>query len=92
MYYTWKNIKKSYKNSKLKISALAQNEKSELLDELYSVSDIQDYTEHSIEKHQTVTDYPLIRIYVNKIENRIVFIIKAGHYLELLMAGTMKLL
>ena len=31
-------------------------------------------------------------IYVNKIENRITFEIKTGHYLELLIPQTMKLL
>ena len=41
--YTWKNIKKSYKNNKFKISAPAWNEKFDLPDGSYSVSDIQDY-------------------------------------------------
>ena len=31
IYYTWKNIKKSYKNNKFKISALTWNEEFELL-------------------------------------------------------------
>ena len=35
---------------------------------------------------------PLIRIYINKIENRVTFKIKAGYYLELLTPETMKLL
>ena len=35
---------------------------------------------------------PSIRIYVNKIENRIKFKIKTGYYLELLTPETMKLL
>ena len=46
IYYTWKNIKKSYKNDKIKISALTWNEESESSDESYSVSDIQDYFEY----------------------------------------------
>ena len=46
IYYTWKNIKKSYKNNKFKISAPTWNEKFELPDGLYSVSDIQDYFEY----------------------------------------------
>ena len=37
-------------------------------------------------------DNPSIRIYVNKIENRITFKIKNGYYLELLIPETMKLL
>ena len=37
-------------------------------------------------------DNPSIKIYVNKIENRVTFKIKNGYYLELLAPGTMKLL
>ena len=40
----------------------------------------------SLKKHETVTDNPSIRIYVNKIENRIIFKIKTGYYLELLVS------
>ena len=36
-------LKKSYKNNKLKISAPKRNEKFELPDGSYSLSDIQDY-------------------------------------------------
>ena len=39
-----------------------------------------------------MTDNPPIRIQVNKIENRITFIITAGFYLELFSRETMKLL
>ena len=42
IYYTWKNMKKSCKNNKCKISAPTWNEEFELPDESYSVSDIQD--------------------------------------------------
>ena len=38
------------------------------------------------------TDNPSIRIYVNKIENRIIFKIKTGYCLELFTPETMKLL
>ena len=40
--YTWKNIKKSYKNNTFKISAPTWNRKFELPNGSYSVSDIQD--------------------------------------------------
>ena len=43
IYYTWINIKKSYKNNKFKISAPTWNEEFELPDRSYSVSDIQNY-------------------------------------------------
>ena len=39
-----------------------------------------------------MTNNSSIRIYINKMENRITFGIKTGYYLELLMAETMKLL
>ena len=40
IYYTWKNIKKSYKNNKFKISAPTLNEEFELPDVSYTVLDI----------------------------------------------------
>ena len=80
IYYTWKNIKKSYKNNKFKILAPTWNEEFELLDGSYFLSDIQDYFEYIITKHETITDNPSIMIYINKIENRIKFKIKAGYY------------
>ena len=43
-------------------------------------------------KHETVTDNRSIRIYINKIENRITFKIKAAYYLDILVPETMKLL
>ena len=46
IYYTWKNIKKSYKNNKFKISAPTWSEQFELSDASYSASDIQDYFEY----------------------------------------------
>ena len=76
-YYQF--IKKSYKNNKFKISALIWNEEFQLTDGSYSVSDIQDYFEYIIKKHETVTDNPSIKIYINKIENRITFKIKTGY-------------
>ena len=51
-----------------------------------------DYFEYIIKKHGEKTDNPPIRIYINKIENRIRFRIKTRYYLELLTPETMKLL
>ena len=45
-----------------------------------------------LKKHETVTDNPSIRIYINKIENKITCKIKTGYYLEFLTPETMKLL
>ena len=42
IYYTWKNIKASYKDNKFKISAPVWNAEFELPSRSYSVSDIQD--------------------------------------------------
>ena len=92
IYYTWKNIKSSYNNNKFKISAPTWNEKFELPDGSYSISDIQDYFEYILKKHSENVDNPPIRIYVNRIENRITFKIKTGYSLELLTEETMKLL
>ena len=50
IYYTWKNIKSLYNNNKFKISAPTWNDKFELPDGSYSVSDIQDYFEHFLKK------------------------------------------
>ena len=58
----------------------------------YSVSDIQDYFEYILKKHGENIDNPSVKIYVNKIENRITFRIKHGYSLELLTPETMKLL
>ena len=92
IYYTWKNIKSSYNNNKFKISAPTWNDKFELPDGSYSVSDIQDYFEYISKNHVENIDDPSIRIYVNKTENRITFKVKTGYYLELLSPETMKLL
>ena len=90
--YTWKNIKKSYKYNKFKISVPTWNEEFELPDGSYSVSDIQDYFKYNFKKNEAVTDSPSIRIYINKIEKRIIFEIKTRYYFELLTPEIMKLL
>ena len=92
IYYTWKNIKKSYKNNKFKISAPTWNEEFELPDGSYSISDIQDYFEYILKKHGEKTVNHSIKIYANKIKNGITFKIKTGYYHEFLTPETMKLL
>ena len=54
--------------------------------------DIQDYFEYILEKHGEKTVNPSIRIFINKIENKIAFKIKTGYYLGILTPETMKLL
>ena len=92
IYYTWRNIKSSYKNNKFKISAPTWSDEFELPDGSYSISDIQDYFEYIVKKHCESVDDPPIEIFVSKNENRITFKIKNGYYLELLAPETIKLL
>ena len=71
IYYRWKNSKSAYNNNKFKISAW--NGEFDLPDGSYSISDIQDYFEYIIKKHETITDNLPVQIFTNKIKNRIVF-------------------
>ena len=86
IYYTWKNVKSTYNNNKFKISAPTWNETFDLPDGSYNISEIQDYIEYIIKKHETIGKN------ANTINNRIVFKIKSGYKLELLSKETMKLL
>ena len=92
IYYTWKTIKSAYNNNKFKISAPTWNDEFDLPDGSYSISDIQDYFEFIIKKHETLAENPPIQIYPNKIKNRIAFKIATGYKLELLSPKTKKLL
>ena len=58
----------------------------------YSISDIQDYFEYIINKHDTLTKNLSVLIYVNRIKSRIVFRTKTDCKIELLSSETMKLL
>ena len=58
----------------------------------YSVSEIQDYLEYIIKKHETIVDNPPVQIYVNKIKIRIAFKIKTSYTIELLTEETIQLL
>ena len=81
-----------YNNNKFKISAPTWNDQFELPEGSYSISDIQDYFEYILKKHGEDTDKPSVQIYVNKIENRVIFNIKDGYSLELLTPETIELL
>ena len=84
--------RKVVQNYKFKISAPTQNDKFKLPDRSHSVSDVQDYFEYFIKIYETVPDNPPITIYVNIIENKIIFETKAEYYLKRLTSQTMKLL
>ena len=92
IYYTWKTIKSSYNNSKFQISAPIWKDKFELPDGLYSVSDNQEYFKYILEKQGENINDSSIKIYANKIKNRITFKIKTRYSLELLTPKRMKLL
>ena len=64
IYYTWKNIKSAYNNNKF--------DEFDLPDGSCSISDIQDYFEFLIKKHETLAENTPIQIYPNKIKNKIV--------------------
>ena len=91
IYYTWKNIRKQYKNNKQKIIAPTWNDEFELPDASYFVSDIQDYIEYITKKHETLTIIPPIHVYINRINNRLVIKIKDGYKLGLQTPETIKL-
>ena len=48
--------------------------------------------EYSLKKHETLTNNPSIKTYIDKIKHRIAFEIKTEYYFELLTPETMKLL
>ena len=92
----FKNVRKKYKNNKLKIIAPTWNDELEFPDGSYSVSDIEDWIKFIIKKHGTLTTIPPIHVYINRINNRLVFKIKDGYNLELqtlkLFGSTKKLI
>ena len=77
IYYKWKNIRKQYKNNKLKITAPTWNDESP--DGFYSVSDIQNYIESIIKRHKTLPTIPPIHVYINKINDTLVFKVEGGY-------------
>ena len=92
---SWKSIalsNLSYNSNKFKVSTPTWNDEFEWTDGSNSISYIQDYFEYIFKKHNESIDNPPIRIYVNRIKNKITFKIKIGYYLELLTPETIKLL
>ena len=76
IYYTWKNVKSDYNNNKFKISALTWNDTFDVPDSSYSIAALQNYFEYIIKKDETIADVSPVLIYVNEINNGIVFKIK----------------
>ena len=86
IYYTWKNVRTINLEKKLQLGMMNSNCQMVLI-----VSHIQDYIEFIIKKHEILTTIPPIHVYINRINNRLVFKIKDGYKLELEIPGTMKL-
>ena len=86
IYYTWKNVRTINLEKKLQLGMMNLNCQMVLI-----VSHIQDYIEFIIQKHEILTTIPPIHVYINRINNRLVFKIKDGYKLELEIPGTMKL-
>ena len=61
-------MKSSYNNNKFKTSAPTWNDKFELPHGSYLVSDIQDYFEYILKRHNINVVNPSIRIYVKKLK------------------------
>ena len=61
-------------------------------DGLYAVSDIQDYIEYIIKRHESSTRIPSIHVYIDRINSRLVFKIEDGRKLEQKTSETMELL
>ena len=62
-----------------------------MVDGSSSLSDIQDYIEYIITKHNTLTSIPPIHVYIDGINNKLVFKKKDGHKIGLQTPETMKL-
>ena len=93
IYYTWRNIKKPYKNSR-KLQLQLQRRKinlnylmNKILHQIFKI--LLSISSKNI-KYWLINSP--IRIYVNKIENTITFKINDGYYLQILTPETMKLL
>ena len=89
IYQTRKKIRKQYKNNKLNSSKW--NDEFQLPDSSYSVSDVQDYIEYIIKKHEALTTNRPLHVSINRVNDRLVFKIKDRCKLELQTPETMKL-
>ena len=91
IYYTWRNVTRKLSNGKFKITTASWSEEFELPERSYTVADIDNYFQFIVEKH-TKDRKDDIKIYVNKIDNRVTFKLKSGVTLELMTPETQKLL
>ena len=62
------------------------------IEDILYYTDIRDYFECIIKKHEALNDNCSIRIYVDKMEKIIIFKIRTGYHIRLLAPETIKLL
>ena len=72
IYLSWKYIRQQYKDNKLLVIAPTWDYEFELPYGSYSVSYIGDHFEYIIKKHETIKANPLVRVYINRINNWLV--------------------
>ena len=56
IYYTWKNIKRTYEGNKFEIPRITWDQGFELSGGFYFILDIQDFCKYIIKRHETMTD------------------------------------
>ena len=85
--------KKQYKNNKLKIIVTTLKDTFQLPDSSYSVPGIHDHSKYIIiiKNHDKLPFNPAFFIYINKMDDRVMFIIKNAYQPELQTPETMKL-
>ena len=71
-------MKNLYKNDTFRLWWPICDKENDLPNAFFSVSNVQNYFDYSIKKHETFINNSPIQNYVNKIENRITFKIKLG--------------
>ena len=91
VYYTWKSIRKGYKNNKIKIIVSTLNDEFELPNGSYSASHTQDCIECIIKGHKKLPNNSSIHIYIDRINNILMSKIKDEYKPELQTPETMKL-
>ena len=72
IHCTLRNIQSEYNNNELKTFAPTWNDSFDLPDGSCYISDILDYCEFIIKKHETLTENPSAQIYLKQIKYKIV--------------------
>ena len=91
IYYTCKNIRKQYKNIKLKIIAPSWNDEFDYQMFLILCQIFKTLLNTSLKKHENLMTIPHIHVFINRINNRLVLKIQNEYKLELQTPETMKL-